>query len=215
MSAKTAPPRGQPISCNVSEPPDRVGHAARTASRVAKATAALQLLSRRAHAARQRVPIAHAIHPVAGTAMSMSVAAVGASHHLSVTVRRRAPQRRMARSSSSRPAAAHGTTPAPPIRATPPRMHGPRPRHPTTARADEPPVRQLAAARIPPRKRKTSQTWKAAAIVRLVAGFAVDFPPVSRNLPARWSVSGAREEVADPTRVGDRNQPRQTSSAQV
>ena len=107
MSAKTAPPRGQPISCNVSEPPDRVGHAARTASRVAKATAALQLLSRRAHAARQRVPIAHAIHPVAGTAMSMSVAAVGASHHLSVTVRRRAPQRRMARSSSSRPAAAH------------------------------------------------------------------------------------------------------------
>jgi len=153
MSAKTAPPRGQPISCNVSEPPDRVGHAARTASRVAKATAALQLLSRRAHAARQRVPIAHAIHPVAGTAMSMSVAAVGASYHLSVTVRRRAPQRRMARSSSSRPAAAHGTTPAPPIRATPPRMHGPRPRHPTTARADEPPVRQLAAARIPPRKR--------------------------------------------------------------
>lgn len=118
MSAKTAPPRGQPIGCNVPKPPDRVGHAARTASRVAKATAALQQPSRRAYAVRQRVAVADAIHPVAGTAMSTFVAAVGASQHRSVTVRRRAPQRRMAcSSSSSRPAAAHGTTPAPPIRA--------------------------------------------------------------------------------------------------
>jgi len=31
---------GQPIGCSVAEPPDRVDHAARTASRVAKATAA-------------------------------------------------------------------------------------------------------------------------------------------------------------------------------
>ena len=136
MLAEPAPPRGQITGRHVAEPPELVGHTARTASRAAKSTAALQLLSRRAHAARKLTPVAHAIHPIAGTAMSTLAAAGGAIRRLSVIRWRRAPQRRMARSSSSsRPAAAHahGTTPASPIRPTPPCVHGPRPRHHPTA----------------------------------------------------------------------------------
>ena len=112
MLAEPAPPRGQITGRHVAEPPELVGHTARTASRAAKSTAALQLLSRRAHAARKLTPVAHAIHPVAGTAMSTLAAAGGAIRRLSVIRWRRAPQRRMARSSAaaaqqqrSRPAA--------------------------------------------------------------------------------------------------------------